>query len=624
MTAVRRLARAVVLALLVSMVTAGVLGGPASAAAATTSLPAAVPGLPADPGPQPGPTPGPAPTPGPRPDPEPGPTPGPTPAPGDPGGHPRPRPTQPEPTPGPTPPACEVTSGDCSGEGAGLFDIPGMITDAISSFLAGIVKQVMKPVRELLADTLLSTPDVTTQPAIARLWTACLALAAGLYVLFVTAGGVTVMGYETVQNRYALKQIAPRLLVGMIAAATSKTVMGMAIGLANALSAAVMGSDLSDAEDGLVEQSLRYILAPAAGGMTYLLFLNCLAAALVIAVLMGYIVRVAVIALLAVAAPLVLSCHAHPVTDGLARMWWRALAGCLSIQVAQSMVFVLGLKLFFAPGNTVLGFPRPSALGTLLAGLALFWVLFKIPGWTTQMIFRPTPIVPPHGTGVLRMLKSVALWQVLNAVAPGAGAVAGRGGAGRGGLQRLIRRAGRPGPGPGGGAGGGGRPGGGGPRPVPGGPPAHPGPAPGPGGGGRLAVAPGGPARRRGPGPAPAGPPPGGARPAPRGPAPRPPRPSPPRAPAVPPPPRRVPRTAPHPSPTSTNRPPLSAPSAASSSAPPAPTAPVGQPVAPLSSRGRLPRTPIPRAQIRPARPMPLRLPLEPPRSTPTPRRPTR
>uniref|UniRef100_A0AAU2UYU0 Uncharacterized protein n=1 Tax=Streptomyces sp. NBC_00003 TaxID=2903608 RepID=A0AAU2UYU0_9ACTN len=42
-------------------------------------------------------------------------------------------------------------------------------------------------------------------------------------MLFVTAGGITVMAHETLQSRYALKQIAPRLLISIIAAATSLT-----------------------------------------------------------------------------------------------------------------------------------------------------------------------------------------------------------------------------------------------------------------------------------------------------------------------------------------------------------------------------------------------------------------
>ncbi|WP_234371829.1 MULTISPECIES: hypothetical protein [unclassified Streptomyces] len=95
-----------------------------------------------------------------------------------------------------------------------------------------LIEQVMKPVHEFLADTLLATPDVTKHADVKRLWAAMLKITFGIYVLFVTAGGITVMGYETVQTRYALKQILPRLLLGAVAATTSLTVMGKAIGLA--------------------------------------------------------------------------------------------------------------------------------------------------------------------------------------------------------------------------------------------------------------------------------------------------------------------------------------------------------------------------------------------------------
>ncbi|MFB7199003.1 hypothetical protein [Streptomyces sp. NPDC056240] len=330
-----------------------------------------------------------------------------------------------------------------------------MIVNAVTSFLGKLVEQVMKPVRELLAVTLLATPDVTRQADIKRLWTGSLGIAAGIYVLFVTAGGITVMGYETVQTRYALKQIAPRLLIGMIAASMSLTVMGKAISLANALSYAVMGTDLSDAGQGLVERVIPFAMFGVAGLQLYLLMLTVIMVVLIVAVLIGYIVRVAVIALLAISAPLALSCHAHPVTDPLARMWWRGLAGCLAIQVAQSMTFIAALKLFFAPGSTLLGFPRPSQLGSTLAGLALFWILFKIPGWCLRSVLRSTP-VSLNAPAPLRMLQSVAMWRLLNRAAPGLGALrlAGAGGGGGG----RPRGGGPPPRGPRGG-GGGGRPG---------------------------------------------------------------------------------------------------------------------------------------------------------------------
>ncbi|MGV4928323.1 hypothetical protein K2224_37385 (plasmid) [Streptomyces sp. BHT-5-2] len=352
-----------------------------------------------------------------------------------------------------------------------LTDIPGMITGAITSFLGTLIEQIMKPLREFLADTLLATPDVTKHADIKRLWKAMLGITAGIYVLFVTAGGITVMGYETIQSRYALKQILPRLLVGMAAAATSLTVMGKAIGLANALAHAIMATDLADAGQGMVERVLPFALFGAAGLKLYLILLAIAMIALVLAVMIGFMVRVAVMALLAVCAPLALACHAHPVTDPVARLWWRALAGCLIIQIAQSVTFVLALKLFFAPGASTLGIPKSDQLGTLLAGLGLFWVLFKIPGWALQVVLRGTPVHQPHAPAAVRVLKHLALYRLMGHYLPATRLLrrhnGGAGGSGGGGFgQGRGGPGGRPG-GPGGGGGGGSRP-----------------PAPGPGHGG--------------------------------------------------------------------------------------------------------------------------------------------
>ncbi|WP_327675763.1 MULTISPECIES: hypothetical protein [unclassified Streptomyces] len=541
-----------------------------------------------------------------------------------------------------------------------------MVIDAVTALLGSVVEAMMKPVRELLGNTLLSTPDVTKQASVKRLWQGSLAAAITLYVLFFLAGGITVMGYETVQSRYALKQIAPRLLLGMVAASSSLLVMSKAIALANALARAVMGSDTSDVGKGLAKMIYPLFIAR---GQLYLVLFALLLLVMALAVLFGYIVRVAVIAILAVAAPLALSCHAHPLTDGIARLWWRGLSGCLIIQVAQSIAFILSLKLLFAPDTMVLGVTKPSELGTRLAGLALFWVLFKIPGWCTQVILRGTPITAPQGGGVLRIFKNVALLQLLNSVAPGAGSALMRGGGqgrpGAGGLggRRPPGPRGRPGgPGGAGGPGGGrpprGGPGGRGPRrggnrpagpgtpnygPGLGGPPRGPGVGAGPGSGG----APHAPGRSPGstPPPPPAGAPgSSGAAAAPATPpsravaaAPRSPRPVPhvphpaqatrTRQLVLPVPASRVPA---HPGRATQTWLPVRAdrvPRPTSPTAAPAP-APTPAPSSGRSHSGSAPvrarqlALPVPATRVRqrPIRPMQLRLPLEPP-AAPSPRR---
>lgn len=298
----RRTGRLLVATLIIVALT--LTAGSPVAAAAVVAGAAAAPMAPPEPGPAPAPGPAPPAPPGadsspPRPSPSPGPAPAP--------GHHSPRPHEPsprEPAPGPAPSACEADgdASDCD-KGTGFssfFDVPGMVIDAVTALLGSVVEAMMKPVRELLGNTLLSTPDVTKQASVKRLWQGSLAAAITMYVLFFLAGGVTVMGYETVQSRYALKQIAPRLLLGMVAASSSLLVMSKAIALANALARAVMGSDTSDVGKGLAKMIYPLFIAR---GQLYLVLFALLLLVMALAVLFGYIVRVAVIAILAVAAP---------------------------------------------------------------------------------------------------------------------------------------------------------------------------------------------------------------------------------------------------------------------------------------------------------------------------------
>ncbi|MGP4115028.1 hypothetical protein ACTWP5_29515 [Streptomyces sp. 4N509B] len=380
---------------------------------------------------------------------EPSPSPGVSPDPDDP---PKPEPNaeaEAEPaSPGPSPPAHEVEEwietepggGGLFGFFGGLFDIPGAIADAlveaVTGFLGSLIQAAMEPFLELLGQTLLATPQVTDNQTLVEMWRASLGLTMAAYVLLVMAGGLTLMGYETVQTRYALKQIAPRLVVGVVAAALSLPLMERAIDMANALSAAIMDQKLDDTGRGIAEMllggALSDLLLSAAplGGMLHLAILTLVLLVLVAGVLVGYLARAAMVALLAVSAPLALACHGLPQTEGVAKLWWRALGGCLAIQLAQAVTLAVAVRLYFAPGNTILGHPHPGQLETLLSGLCLFWVLWKIPGWTVQVILRGTPATPPHAPAPLRILRSAAIAMLIHRyLPPGRGAAAGRRGA---------------------------------------------------------------------------------------------------------------------------------------------------------------------------------------------------
>ena len=55
------------------------------------------------------------------------------------------------------------------------------------------------------------------------------------------------MSHETLQTSYSAKEIAPRIVIGFVAANLSMVLMSRAIDLANGLSAALAGGGVSPA-----------------------------------------------------------------------------------------------------------------------------------------------------------------------------------------------------------------------------------------------------------------------------------------------------------------------------------------------------------------------------------------
>ena len=499
--------RAVVLGLIL----AGALALPTAAQALTAPL--AITAVHAASAPQPMPSPTTNPPPGPVPSPAPAPSPNPTPGPGSGSGSGGSGSSSgggsgnlPAPQPIPSPPGS-------TSSGPSWWDIPGQVERAIDQWFGDLVKAALTPIMNLIGKTVLSNPD-TTGGRTGQLWAAALVIANTIYVLFAIVGGVIVMTHQTVQTRYALAQIAPRIVLGLIAANTSLLVIGKAIGFANALTQAIWGQPLDPAGIGnkLLGTILDSIFVPDGITQIFMVLFGLVLAVLAGAVLFSAALRTAGLMLLTFSAPLALSCHALPGLDGVAKLWWRAFAAVFAIQILQALTLILALQTFFDPNGDVLGVPTSAGFTDLLVCGALFVILLKIPGWVLRVALGRQP-----RTGALGMLKSAAAAAVGTAIGvPGvtsARALAGRM------AGRTLRS--RLGPG---GAGGGANPGGGpgpraprGPRPTP--------PRPGRAGAARAARPTFGAARGR-PGPGgqlPLFPLPPGSRTAPSNPAPGPP-----------------------------------------------------------------------------------------------------
>ena len=290
----------------------------------------------------------------------------------------------PDPQPGesPTPPPADA-------DGLlGWLDPVELVSDAVSRWVGELVDSALQQVWVLLSRGLLVNPDVTAVPRVRELWQLSLGVADATFVLAVLAGGLYVMNHETVQTRYGLGDILPRLAVGGLSANLSLLLVEPALQLGNAVSLALTGPAGAAGTD-----ALRDLLAGAIGGLGGNLFAQLAAGAVAVVGLVlafTYVVRVAVLVVLVVGAPVALACYAVPALAGAARLWRRALAACVAIPIVQALVLSTAVEVWAGEGGVgLLGVDESFALVTLLVVGCLLWVLARVPVWACRQVATP-------------------------------------------------------------------------------------------------------------------------------------------------------------------------------------------------------------------------------------------
>ena len=257
----------------------------------------------------------------------------------------------------------------------------------MTGFLRAVVADALNPMLRLLSDTLLSTPNPSQLPRLVELWTGSWEIVLAGYALLVAGAGILLMSYHTVQSAYTLRELGPRIVLGFCTGALSLTGASAAIEATNTITAAVLAGGVDEAAG--ADALAQLITSAVATGGTdqtsdglFLVVLGLVVAAVLLALLLSFIVRVALTIVLIAGAPIALMFHALPHTDGIARWWWRTFAALLAIQLVQSLTLVVGLRVLLTPGGLGLfGLPTDTGFITLLVVLALLYILFKIPFW---------------------------------------------------------------------------------------------------------------------------------------------------------------------------------------------------------------------------------------------------
>jgi len=260
-----------------------------------------------------------------------------------------------------------------------LASSTGGLAGLITQLLTQLVSSGRQDVLNLLDSYLLSTTDtsrsgghpLTSDPILASLnHDVCLA-ADALLALVVLALLVRGMFEHTLVSQHDIRAALPRIVLAVLLMHASLSLSQMAVDLSNALSAFASGLGGTSmpwtgplASSALTSSSL-------AGDLFQVLVL--LALVVIVAILgFTYVMRMAVLQILIVTAPLAALALILPSTAGLARVWTRVFVVALSMQPAQLLVLSVA---------TATGLAAGGGLAADIYALAAIWVTLKVPAF---------------------------------------------------------------------------------------------------------------------------------------------------------------------------------------------------------------------------------------------------
>ena len=260
----------------------------------------------------------------------------------------------------------------------------GWFFDSAVSWLASFATAALQLLWNLLAATVLVSPDVTGLPQVRLISGRTLLVANTCYVLVILAAGILVMTRETVQVRYGIGELAPRLVIGLVAANLATPLCS---GIDQSSQRPDRGVDRgTDRRPGAAEQLSRVVTSAlndiTGVGRLLVVVIALLILALTVLLFLTFLVRIGVLVALVGIAPAALACHGLPQLDSVARFWWRSLLATLGTVTAQGFLLHAGLSVFLSPEANLpsLGLPvDPDGLVNLFIVVCLLWTTVKIP-----------------------------------------------------------------------------------------------------------------------------------------------------------------------------------------------------------------------------------------------------
>jgi hypothetical protein len=256
------------------------------------------------------------------------------------------------------------------------------LLDGVFSWLADRLVGALGWLLGLLTSDFFTSPDVTVFPQVQALADRSALVVDAAYGLAVIAAGVIGMTHDGFQVRYAVKDLIPRLVVGFVASAFATQVCSGVIGVANALTVALIGDTASG------PRVIRFVadrLAHASWDLTVrpiMAVIGLLIVILFFQLLFSWVARIATLLVLAGVAPVALACYGLPHTQPVADLWWRVLLATLTVPLLQGVAFSAGVDLVLDPAHNLTvsaGLPAGSDAVNLFLIACLLAVTVRIP-----------------------------------------------------------------------------------------------------------------------------------------------------------------------------------------------------------------------------------------------------
>ncbi len=293
-------------------------------------------------------------------------------------------PLAPSPTPSPSstaepnPPGTTPPAGN---DGLSL-DPKQWVIDALGAAFSWIVSGITSALADLLRqaldlDILVQTPpgDTYQNNVVLAFWRALVAVAdSALALVACWAGYNSIVAHGTGSRYHEARQVIPRLALAALGINLSLLVATTLIDLDNALCAVV--SDPFARIVGLLALNGSNAVS---GVAFFALFMAFGVASLFLVIQM--VVRLAMLDVLIVTAPLGLVCWVLPQTHAWAQLWTRAFVSTVFVQFLQVLALALG-------GGLIAFFPSDglfAALMDLIVGLATVYLALKIPGFLRSL-----------------------------------------------------------------------------------------------------------------------------------------------------------------------------------------------------------------------------------------------